>query len=126
MTFTDTVTFVVEECCNCGCLFALTSDMQKRLRNKPGETFYCPRGHAQYYTGKTEEQKQRERAERLERQLANRDEDLRSARASLIATKGQLTKAKKRADAGICQHCKRSFANVSRHVAHMHPEAVSK
>jgi len=40
------------------------------------------------------------------------------------ATKGQLTKARKRADRGVCQHCHRSFVDVARHVATKHPSVL--
>lgn len=113
---------VTEECCNCGVLFGIPNTMQDLLREKPGTTFYCPNGHPQHYTGKTEAQKQRERADSLERRLANRDEDLRAARASLVATKGQLTKARKRVANGVCPCCNRSFANLQRHMAGQHPD----
>ena len=38
---------------------------------------------------------------------------------------GQLTKAKKRAEAGMCPHCKRTFQKVQRHIANKHTEAAS-
>jgi hypothetical protein len=120
-TLNYTGQLIVQDCCNCGMTFAVPADYDKRRRNDH-KSFYCPAGHPQSYTGKTEEQKQRERAERLERQLANRDEDLRSARASLTATKGVLTKTKKRVANGVCPCCNRSFANLGRHMAGQHPE----
>lgn len=131
MTVTDSVVLVTEECCNCGVLFAVTESFQQQCLDNPEKWFYCPNGHQQHYTGKTDAQKAKERAAELERRLASREEDLRAERMQReaerrrhAATKGQLTKARKRADAGVCQHCNRTFANVSRHVAHMHPEAV--
>lgn len=56
---------------------------------------------------------------RAERRAQNYDD---IERLSHSATRGQLTKARKRADAGVCQHCHRTFANVARHVAGHHPE----
>lgn len=123
MTLTDTVVFVTEECCNCGIPFAITQDLKDR-RLKDHKSFYCPNGHSQHYTGKTEEQKLREQLERANQRVASRDEDLRVERASHAATKGQLTKAKKRAAHGVCPCCKRTFANVARHVAGQHPDFV--
>ena len=38
------------------------------------------------------------------------------------ATKGQLTRARKRAANGVCPCCHRSFENVARHVAKQHPD----
>lgn len=112
---------VVEHCCDCGMAFAMAADFRIRRLNDHG-WFYCPAGHRQHYTGKTEEQRQRERAERLERQLANRDEDLRATRASLIATKGVLTKTRKRVGNGVCPCCSRTFVDLQRHMDGQHPD----
>ena len=127
MTFTGSLT--VTECW-CGMTYAIPQTLYKHVHQqhengREQTMIYCPLGHRWCFSGKGEAEKQRERAERLERSLANREEDLRSERASHVATKGQLTKARKRADRGVCQHCNRSFVNVARHVAHMHPQGAS-
>jgi hypothetical protein len=109
----------------CGITFAIPTSLYDRANDDHDVWFWCPNGHHIHFMGETERQRAERRAARLERQLANRDEDVRSARASLIATKGHLTRAKKRADNGICQHCNRSFRNVADHVRTEHPEAVS-
>lgn len=90
----------VEYCCDCGMPFAMTADFQKRRRDDHG-SFYCPAGHSQHYTGKTEAEKQRERADRLEAQSQLRGEWLESERRSHAATKGLLTKARKKLNATV-------------------------
>lgn len=131
MIITDTVKMVTEECCNCGTLFAVTEQFQRECLDNHGKWFYCPNGHRQHYTGKTDEQKAKERAAELERRLASRDEDLRAARMQRdeerrrhAATKGQLTKTKRRIAHGVCPCCGRTFANVARHMAGRHPDYV--
>lgn len=85
--------------------------------------FWCPLGHNRHFVaGKSELQVERERATRYETWLANRDEDLRVERASHAATKGKLTKAKKRTANGVCPCCQRTFVQLSRHIATKHPE----
>ena len=121
-TITRTTTFVIIDCPNCGSLFGITTELDHR-RGEDGKQFWCPLGHSMSYH-ETEVMRLRKRAERLERTLANKDEDLRSAYASLTATKGALTKARRRADRGVCQHCHRSFVNVQRHVKSQHPGAM--
>lgn len=125
-TFTHVETYEIEHCCTCGIPFAVTSDFQKQ-RRLDHQYFYCPAGHPQHYAGKSEAEQQRDRANRLERQLANREEDLRSERAShtstrrkLAASKGQLTKTKNRVAAGVCTCCNRTFANLARHMTGQH------
>jgi len=114
-------TYNVHCCTECGVSYALTDAYEQR-RREYHDNFYCPNGHAQHYPQKNAAEKERERGDRLERKLANRDEDLRAARASLTATKGQLTKTRKRIANGVCPCCKRSFANLHRHMAGQHPD----
>lgn len=115
------VQLITEECCVCGVMFALPETLRDKLLQTKKD-FYCPNGHDQRYTGKTEAEKQRERADRLERTLANAEEDLRCERASHRTTKGNVTKLKKRVANGVCPCCQRSFANLGRHMAGQHPD----
>lgn len=126
MTYTGELTVVM---CWCGMTYAVPSGLRayQRRCHDNGERvpdIYCPLGHACVPAGKGAAQLEREKREQLERRLANRDEDLRAERASHAATKGQLTKARKRADRGVCAHCNRSFVNVARHVATCHPDQL--
>lgn len=129
MTSTLTGRLVQVRCGACDVAFGLTDRMYE-ARREDHATFYCPNGHPRAYTGPSPTERALQDAKRdaasLERQLANRDEDVRVARASLTATKGQLTKARKRAAAGVCPCCKRTFANVARHVAGQHPEHLTE
>ena len=126
MTITSELTVTT---CWCGMTYAIPEAiydhmLRKRDLNERQPDTYCPLGHTWVITGESALDKERKRTQRLERQLANAEEDARSERASHIATKGQLTKARKRADRGVCLHCKRSFVNVARHVEHMHPDKI--
>lgn len=116
--------------CWCGMTYAIPVELyehqlHKRDNNLRQSNVYCPLGHTWIISGESALDKVQRQAERLERRLANRDEDLRSERASHAATKGQLTKAKKRAERGVCLHCNRSFVDVARHVASKHPHEVT-
>lgn len=126
MTFTGNL---VTTDCWCGMTYAIPQtlfDYVKRQHDdgRAQTSIYCPLGHTWSFAGKGEAEKQRARAERLERQLASREEDLRAERISHSATRGALTKAKNRAARGVCPCCHRSFVNVQRHVASKHPELV--
>src|ERR1051325_4459830 len=105
------VTLVTEDCCNCGVVFAMTTEFKaQRLRDQAW--FYCPAGHAQRYTGKTEAQKLKDDLERVKAdrdswiaqaaQYAAAADEVRKAHA---ATKGKLTKLKNRVAAGVCTEC---------------------
>lgn len=121
---TESIELYVLDCARCGVVFAINRDYEQR-RRKDGSGFYCPNGHSNIYQPALEAEKQKRQIATLERRLANAQEDARAANASLITTKGHLTRARKRADKGLCLHCNRHFANVERHVAHMHPEKTT-
>jgi hypothetical protein len=121
------------ECFKCHVVFGLTADHNRQLRER-GDTFYCPNGHDQHYII-TEAQRLRREVDAMQREIEGRDQrlasmqdDLRCETLSHRATKGQLTKARKRAAHGVCpvQQCGRTFANVQRHLDQQHPEWVTE
>lgn len=121
------LTLRVEDCPACGVIYAVTAEYEQRRRDD-GKSWFCPNGHSISYS-KSALRIQQEEAARLERELANARETIRIEAASLhqekvkhAATKGQLTKTRKRALNGVCPCCQRSFANVRRHIASQHPE----
>ena len=60
-------------------------------------------------------------------QRAEAERDLRLAEErSHSATKGHLTRAKKRHRAGLCPCCNRQFQDLVRHMASKHPEEAAK
>jgi hypothetical protein len=123
-----------ETCCECGVLFAVAKELRDELlRSK--RWFYCPNGHEQHYTGKTEAQKLKEQleAERRERQRAEQrvamwQDDAREARERAEherrranGYKGHATRMTKRAKAGVCPCCNRTFKQLAAHMASKHP-----
>ncbi|CPT96795.1 hypothetical protein PP633_06125 [Mycobacteroides abscessus] len=122
-TFTNVATYTVVHCGTegCGVPFALNDEFIRQRRNDH-KTFYCPNGHRRYYPQENETEKAKAAVRRLERQLANRDEDLRAAKVAHAVTKGKLTKTRNRIAKGVCPCCNRSFANLQRHMAGQHPD----
>lgn len=119
-TFTDLTVFVVESCINCHVQFAMTNDLRKQRLND-GKPFFCPNGHSQYYSESTEA--------RLRKQLNNAEESARFWRnqeqithLSLRATKGQVTKLKRKAAAGQCPCCDQKFKDLQKHMEDQHPD----
>ena len=100
--FVGTTQLVVEECCNCCALFAMTVEFKaKRLIDH--KSFYCPAGHRQYYTGKSNEEKLRERLTNTEKRLADEQacciearDETNAMERSRRAYKGEVTKMKQR------------------------------
>jgi hypothetical protein len=125
---------VTETCARCGVLFAMEEAFQKeRLADKAN--FCCPEGHLQSYQGKSEAAKLREQLEeeRRKRQRAEqavaREADWRREaedrakheRHRANGYKGHATRITKRAKAGVCPCCNRTFQQLARHMATQHP-----
>jgi hypothetical protein len=110
-------------CAACGVLFAAPEHMIDK-RREDGKTFYCPSGHNLVYGSENERlKKELSRAkDRAASERARRDQ----AEASLRATKGVVTKQRKKLEkvvAGVCpvDGCKRHFRDLRRHIATKHP-----
>ncbi len=120
-TYSNGTWFETETCCNCGMQFAMTTDYYNR-RRKDRKSFYCPAGHAQYYTGKTEEQKLRDKLNK-----AQLDLQAESGRAILLEQEkreiqNSYGKMRNRVKNGVCPCCTRTFQNLLNHMRTQHPE----
>ena len=127
-------TLVVEECCNCGTLFAMSTAFQKRAlasRGPNGVVFYCPKGHKQRYVGETDEQKairQRDQARQDAQfwsdQYSAASRDAEHQRRSKAAIRGHLTRMRNKIANGVCpvSGCRRHFDNVQNHIRGEHPD----
>lgn len=137
-TFTNYQEMVVETCCSCGMSFAMTAEFKRQKLDARGTKdawFYCPAGHNQYYLGKTDAQKLQEQLdeERRLRQRAEQttamwidaereaSEEAKYHRHRAAAYKGHATRITKRAKAGVCPCCNRTFQQLARHMATQHP-----
>jgi hypothetical protein len=116
------IELVHQQCGKCGVSFGLESRYYNN-RHDDHDTFYCPNGHGRAFLAESE-------AERLRRLLKNAEatadweRDTRQGiERQLTATRGVVTKLRKRATAGACPFgCKRHFVNLERHVASKHPD----
>jgi len=111
----------------CHALIILPHDSMLDLMQSR-EVFYCWRGHAQHFTGKTDAERaiEERNAARDERDRAKREVEYYRARAdkmerSRAAYKGRVTRIKKRIGNGVCPCCNRTFSNLGRHMASQHP-----
>lgn len=114
---------ITETCCNCGMMFAIPVDLQRKFSEKH-TIFYCPNGHGQSYTGETdaerfkrlylEESAENTRQKRVRLQLEN----------DLLAMAREKKRIERRAKAGVCQECHRTFQNVQRHMVTKHEKGA--
>jgi hypothetical protein len=118
-TIDYTETLVVTSCW-CGISLAIPDNLERWARGARGRSVYCPLGHTFVYRDTFEEKLERER----ERHEATRDL-LAAEERSHQATRGHLTRQRKRAEAGVCLHCNRSFTNLARHMKTKHAEEVA-
>lgn len=125
-----TVVLEQQTCCTCGTPFAMEAALKRNLQRKGVDgTFHCPNGHAQHFADSE--------LDKLRQELAAEKQKLEAMRARALDAEGRATRfrerheeaerklerAKKRAKAGVCPDCNRTFANVQRHLAVKHPEA---
>lgn len=119
------VEMVYETCCSCHIVFAMPASLNQKLRDHPGTSFWCPAGHDQYYTGKSDAQKLREQLEQKEKQLSQqtiRLETLRHERDHQERCATRLRKKLERVKKGVCPCCNRTFQNLWEHMMCKHPE----
>ena len=123
-TITIKTELVTETCISCGIQFAVPPEYVRHLR-ETHRTFYCPNGHNMYYPAQTEEERLRKQLLRADREIGDLREAKYQAEKQLNGALGQITKLKKRANAGLCPYCRRHFANVERHIHNQHKDKVS-
>ena len=124
MSYTETLTV-----CHCWCGIALAiPDNLYRVAHEDKHDVYCPLGHVFTWT-ETATEKLRKKEEEL-RRAHQREQATRSLlhaeERSHSATRGHLTRHRKRAAAGVCPCCNRTFQNVGRHMKTKHPDYVEE
>lgn len=124
----STVNIHVVTCCECGVEFGMTAQLYRNRVNDK-RWFYCPNGHQQHFTGRTDAQKleaERAHATHLRDQLEATERQLVAQRGQTTKARNEVHRLKRRTTNGVCPvgDCKRSFKNVQAHVTRMHPDHV--
>jgi hypothetical protein len=120
---TITQRMITEVCCNCKITFAIPEDLHRELKNNH-EFFYCPKGHAQHYTGKSDEEILREQLRTKEFQLQNANDAAARAREERWKENAKLERLRTRVKRGRCpasRRCKARFADLQQHLKDHHP-----
>jgi hypothetical protein len=120
---TKKIELEVDSCCVCGVIHAIPKQMRDHYYNFGGR-WYCPNGHHIGWNAKDS----KSRADKLESEIARlnsslvyKNELLEIERRRTAAAKGETTKLKNRIANGVCPCCRRSFANLHRHINKQHP-----
>ncbi len=128
-TLTYTGTLVVTSCW-CGINLAVPNDLYRKAQADSKTAIFCPLGH-EFVFRKNEAERQRERADRAERDArlarASRDaarDQAAASHRSAIAYKGHITRLRNRIANGVCPvgDCRRHFDNVQAHIEGEHPQ----
>jgi hypothetical protein len=101
--------------CWCGIQYAIPEQLEQHKQR--GNSIHCPLGHqTQYVRSMADELAEAKRRAQATRDLLDQEQ------RSHAATRGHLTRQKKRVAAGVCPCCTRNFQNLARHMANKHPE----
>lgn len=117
--------FMIEECYKCGVRFCMTKTLHRTLQDQgPKQEFWCPNGHSQVYTESLTDKMRRERDRAIQEKARIEDEKREAERRADLA-EARERRLKKRAAAGTCPCCKRSFSNMATHMRKQHPGYVA-
>lgn len=112
-------------CAGCRMLFAIPATFERDRRNDHAR-FYCPAGCHNVYNGETEAEKIRRERDRLKQDAARLEDEKREAQARAAKAEAAAKRLKKRASAGTCPCCSRTFANMAEHMKQRHPEMLAE
>lgn len=107
--------------CWCSVEFAIPTALYNTCRGDTRQAFHCPLGHSNVFRESDADVLRRER-DRLKQALAQKDDEISFERKSAEAARRKVKRVERRANAGVCQCCQRTFSNVARHMATKHPE----
>lgn len=123
LTYTGRLTVTT---CWCGIPHAVPEEMfdaALRAHNDGRDytSIHCPLGHKWRFAATPQVDHERKAAERARIREQQVRDQLLAAERSAIAYKGHATRLRKRAAAGVCPCCSRSFQNLKRHMDGQHP-----
>lgn len=108
-------------CPTCGVVYICPKTMIEGQRTTGSGSHYCPNGHKLSYNESENDRLRRER-DRLVQRQARLEEAVASRDRELQAERKRAEKLAKRASAGTCPCCTRTFANMGRHMKMKHPD----
>jgi hypothetical protein len=114
-------------CCDtdCGISFAVPAWWHQGKRNNHS-WFYCPNGHRQHFSAESDLEKARRERDIARQQVARAEQEAFDAQRRAELALKQKRRLEKRASAGTCPCCQRTFSNMSTHMKKQHPEFVAE
>lgn len=111
-------------CCpQCGIEYAAPKVFMEECRKNPSIYFYCPNGHSRHFSEGEADRLRRER-DQLKQHQAYLEDCISRQRHRADKAEAATKRLKKRASAGTCPCCQRTFANMAAHMKTKHPELI--
>lgn len=119
-------------CCECGIAFSVPTSWVNQKR-EDHTRFVCPNNHTLSFHAKSEVDqlrdqltRERQRADQIDayRRMETREKE--HAQRRLASTQGVVTRVKRRIANGVCPCCKRTFADLARHMKGKHPDYATE
>ena len=110
----QTTWLTATDCPSCGVIYGMDEAYLVR-RREDGKVWYCPNGHSVYFT-ESDLDRARKRIAALETEgldLLRKNKQLANDVLDKIQERKRL---ERRAKAGVCAFCHRTFQNVARHM----------
>ena len=121
-TLHTTTDFEIIRCAKCGVEFGMLKHLETK-RREDGADFWCPNGHVLTFGDSWVDQLRRER-DRLKQQIAQKDDEIFEVERQRDAAECKTKRVLKRAHAGLCPCCSRTFQDVVRHMKQKHPDVA--
>jgi hypothetical protein len=114
------------QCGTCGVWHAFPQTIYDHCMREGG-FWSCPNGHQRGWKEGAEKQEidqlRRER-DRLKQDAARLSDEIDEQKQKIVAAENKVLQIKKRAAAGVCPCCNRTFVNVQRHMKTKHANVV--
>lgn len=120
----DNQNFRRMQCSQCAVVYFFPDKLCDTMANEK-TSWKCPNGHSQMFTESPAEKLRLER-DRLRQQAVRLEDERREAEARAEKAERLLKRHKKRAAAGTCPCCKRTFKALAEHMKTQHPEFVAE
>lgn len=121
-------TLTIKRCPVCSVRYALPKDLIDRRRedHDKGEkvNWWCPNGHSLVFSAEPEIEAIRRERDLAQQQLARADEERGVQHRRALKAEKEIKRQAKRAAAGVCPCCHRTFQQLVRHMAVKHPDTV--